>query len=202
MFILGLSGVDNPNNQRVKRTTTPLTFVNSKCVFISFPIITDISVNISASSTIDFSNSSKSLCRDSICRVCSSSKSKPAKIWTSLSKFHPMVYNKCLDRAKLKGTFDFFQTRSKHRQVISSKFPKSFRGVRDLVVFYELFNDFWGSFGTFKNSPSTTKSRAPLKLFGSLLEITWRQADGVLIKLWEKSKVPLLYGPTPVYNKS
>ena len=29
------------------------------------------------------------------------------------------------------------KTRSKHRQVISSNYPKNFRGARDLVVFYK-----------------------------------------------------------------
>ena len=35
----------------------------------------------------------------------------------------------------------FLKIQSKHRQVISSKFPESFRGAGDLVVFYD-FCDF------------------------------------------------------------
>ena len=33
----------------------------------------------------------------------------------------------------------FVKILSKHRQVISSKFPRSFRDARDLVVFYDWF---------------------------------------------------------------
>ena len=33
----------------------------------------------------------------------------------------------------------FLKTESKHRQVISSKFPKSFRDAGDLVMFYDTF---------------------------------------------------------------
>ena len=40
----------------------------------------------------------------------------------------------------------FLKIESEHRQVISSKFPKSFRGARDLMVFYEFYNDFSGFF--------------------------------------------------------
>ena len=58
-----------------------------------------------------------------------------------------------------------------YRLVISSKFPKSFKGARDSVVFYDC-SDFLGPFPTLLNSPSTIKSPAPLILFGILLEIT------------------------------
>ena len=54
--------------------------------------------------------------------------------------------------------------------MISSKFPKSFRGSGDLVVFYDFLLWFFRVFQTFKNSPSATKSRAPLK---SLRKLTW-----------------------------
>ena len=71
--------------------------------------------------------------------------------------------------AKQEGTLAIPRNLTKNRQVISNKFLKNFRSARDLVVFDEFLGFF---FGTFKKSPSTTKSRAPLKLFGTLLEIT------------------------------
>ena len=37
------------------------------------------------------------------------------------------------------GSLIFLQIQSKHRQVISSKFPKTFRGTRDFMACYELF---------------------------------------------------------------
>ena len=40
----------------------------------------------------------------------------------------------------------FVKIKSKKRLMISSKFPKSFRGAGDLVVFYELFRDFSAGF--------------------------------------------------------
>ena len=36
----------------------------------------------------------------------------------------------------------FLKTQPKHRQVISSKLPKSFIGARDLMAFYEFLSDF------------------------------------------------------------
>ena len=66
----------------------------------------------------------------------------------------------------------FVKIEPKHRQVISSKFTKSFRGARDLVVFYDFCSDFSGFFSTLQNSSSTTKSPATLKLFGILFGIT------------------------------
>ena len=60
-------------------------------------------------------------------------------------------------------------------QAISSKFSKSFRGTRDLVVFYEFLCVLMLYSGL--NSPSTTKSQASLKLFGNLIEIAWRCFD-------------------------
>ena len=80
--------------------------------------------------------------------------------------------------------------------MISSKIPKSFRDARDLMVFYNFFLWFSGIFQTFKNSPNTTKSRAPLKLFGILLEITWLCSDLILRKI-ESS---FFYGPSPSYR--
>ena len=38
----------------------------------------------------------------------------------------------------------FLKIQPKHRQVISSAFAKIFRGTGYLMVFYELFRDFWG----------------------------------------------------------
>ena len=61
------------------------------------------------------------------------------------------------------------------------------------MVFYELFCDFLGVFGTFKNSPSHDHSWNSSKT--CLISL-----DGVLIKIWEKSKVPFLHGPTPNHN--
>ena len=39
---------------------------------------------------------------------------------------------------------------SEHREVISIKFPKSFRGAGDLVVFYNFWSDFSGGFFDFQ----------------------------------------------------
>ena len=81
-------------------------------------------------------------------------------------------------------------------------FRVSFRRVLGVLVTWwssRIFSMiFRGYFLTFKNSPSTTKSPAPLRLFGNLLEITWRCPN----RFWEKSKVPLFYGPTPSYRCS
>ena len=44
----------------------------------------------------------------------------------------------------------FLKIQSEYRQVISSKFPKSFRGAHDLVVFYDFFSDFSGLFSDFQ----------------------------------------------------
>ena len=57
---------------------------------------------------------------------------------------------------------------SKHLQVISSKFPKSFRGADDLVVFYE-----------FESS-----HQHPLNSSGVYL----KSPDGALIEFWENRK--------------
>ena len=84
-----------------------------------------------------------------------------------------------LGLCKIKRNLSFPKIQSKHRQVISSKFPKNSRGADDLVVFY-YFSDFQGFFPTFKSWPSITKSPEPLKLIGSLLEITWRCSDEIL----------------------
>ena len=54
------------------------------------------------------------------------------------------MFGKGLDSAKQKRSFDFSRNSIKIRSVISSKFPKSFRGAGDLVVFYEFFSDFSG----------------------------------------------------------
>ena len=65
--------------------------------------------------------------------------------------------------------------------MISRKFPESFRGARDLVVlggFWEVWKKPEKSLKKLLN----TKSRAPLKLFGNLLEITWRCYDWILRK--------------------
>ena len=75
-----------------------------------------------------------------------------------------------LDRAKKNSIF--LKIESEHRQAISSKLPKSFRGACDLVVYYDFRSDFYGFLPTSRNSPSTTKSPVPLKLLGILLGIT------------------------------
>ena len=43
-----------------------------------------------------------------------------------------------------KETTTFLKIQLKYRQVISNKFPKSFRDAGDLVFFYEIFSDFSG----------------------------------------------------------
>ena len=59
------------------------------------------------------------------------------RTWTVQNKKEPSIF------AKLQ---------SKHRQVISSKFPKRFRDAGDLVMFYDFFFcDFSGFFQFFKN---------------------------------------------------
>ena len=52
-----------------------------------------------------------------------------SKPWTVQNKKEPSI---------------FLKNQSKHRQVISSKFSKSFRGAGDLVVLYEFSSDFSG----------------------------------------------------------
>ena len=52
-------------------------------------------------------------------------------------------YDEGLDHSKQRGTFDFSHNLiKKHRQVFSTKFPKSFRDAGYLMVFYEFFRDF------------------------------------------------------------
>ena len=51
-----------------------------------------------------------------------------------------------------KGASILLKIQSKHRQVISDKFPKSFRGDDDLIVFYEsqiMIFIFWGFYRLF-----------------------------------------------------
>ena len=52
-------------------------------------------------------------------------------------------YYKGLDRAKTELSI-FLKIESEYRQVISSKFPRSFRVAGGLVVFYDFFCDFRG----------------------------------------------------------
>ena len=73
-----------------------------------------------------------------------------SRSWTVLSKKEPSI---------------FLKIELKHRELISSKFPKTFRGADDFVMFYDFFS--WlGFFSDFKKkSRITTKSPVPLKLF-------------------------------------
>ena len=66
----------------------------------------------------------------------------------------------------------FLKIQSKHRQVISSEFSKSFRGARDLVLFYVFF--------------TSEIHQGPLNSSETCL----KSPDGILIKFSEKSKVP------------
>ena len=54
----------------------------------------------------------------------------------TVSKIKP--YNKDLDPTKKKPLI-FLEIQSKHGQTISSRFPKSFTGDADLVMFYDFF---------------------------------------------------------------
>ena len=69
--------------------------------------------------------------------------------------------------------------------MISSKVPKSFSGARDLVVFYD-FLWFFGVFFRLSKIDNAPPSRQP-PLNSSE---TCLKSDDVLIKFWEKSKVP------------
>ena len=66
-----------------------------------------------------------------------------------ISAFQPidtsMIITRALTVQNKKEPSIFLKIQSEHRQVISSKFSKSFRGVRDLVVFYA-FLWFWSFF--------------------------------------------------------
>ena len=78
------------------------------------------------------------------------------------------------------------------KQVIWSKFPKSFRGAGDLVVFYNFFSDFSGFFLSdfnkiTKHHQVTSSPKALRKL-----------AD-VLNKFSEKFMVLFLYCPSPSF---
>ena len=60
------------------------------------------------------------------------------------------------------------------------------------MVFYEFFSDF----RVITDFQSTTKSPAPLKLFGYLLEITWRCFESIFRKI----EGFFLYAPSPSHN--
>ena len=61
--------------------------------------------------------------------------------------------------------------------MISSKFPKSFRGARDLVVFYNFFSDFSGFFSDF---PKFTKHHQVTSTPKTLRKFAWNH----LTVLW------------------
>ena len=64
--------------------------------------------------------------------------------------------------------------------MISSRITTSFKGARDLMVFYD---SCCGFSGVLNSSESSLKS-----------------PDGVMIKFWKKSKVPFFYGPSPSHD--
>ena len=81
------------------------------------------------------------------------------------------------------------KTQSKHRQVISSKFPENFRGARNLVVL--------GGFYP-KSSEKTQKITKKIKELAS--ETCLKSPGGVLAYFWEKSKFDFFYDSSPSYE--
>ena len=83
-----------------------------------------------------------------------------------------------LGPGKTKRNLGFF---SNFNQNTVRCFQAIYRRVLGVLVTWWCFMIFLvifrGFFPTLQNSPSTTKSPAPLKLFGILLEITWRCYD-------------------------
>ena len=92
-----------------------------------------------------------------------------------------------------KGILRFFSKfkKKKNRQMISRKFPKSFRGAGDLVVFYEFLSYFSGFFQT---SNKITEHHQVTSIPKTLGKLTSNHLP-VLIKFREKSKLPFLYVP-------
>ena len=84
----------------------------------------------------------------------------------------------------------FLKIQSKHRQVISSKLPKSFSGAGDLVVFCEfffvIFRVFFSNFAkVIKNHKVTSTRKTLRKLARNHLTVFWSN--------FEKSKGPFFF---------
>ena len=87
--------------------------------------------------------------------------------------------------------------------MISSKFPKSFRGAYDLVVFHGMmptrfmvFVVIFGFFWLCKVHQAPPFHQHPLNSSESCL----KSPDGVMIKFWKRSKNSFFYGPCPNYD--
>ena len=94
------------------------------------------------------------------------------------------------------GTFNFSKNQSKRRQVISSKFPKSFRGARDLMVLGD-FLKVWKNPKNHKRKPSNTTKLPPW----NSSETHLKSPDGALIECWENKRFFIvLHGPRPTHN--
>ena len=87
---------------------------------------------------------------------------------------------------------NFLKFQSKHRQVISSEFPKSFRGARDLVVFYDFCRDFLGFFWGFQKFTEhhqvTGTPKTLRKLAWNHLTVFWLDFEKTYVWLFVWSK--------------
>ena len=72
------------------------------------------------------------------------------------------------------------------------------RSARDLLVLGEFFKVLKIPDKSQKKSQNTTKSRAPLRLFGNLLELTWQF---FLVDFYKSPRFLFaLHGPSPGYK--
>ena len=98
-----------------------------------------------------------------------------------------------MDHTKKKSLI-VLKVQSKHRQVISSKFPKSLKAARDLVVFYEFLCDYLGfsDFQKFIKYHQVTSTPETLqKLAWNHLTVFWSNFENNLMFFF------IFQGPTP-----
>ena len=106
------------------------------------------------------------------------------------------VINRALTVQNKKDPSIFLKIQSKHRQVIPCKFPKSFRGAANLVVFYDFFCDFFG----FSDFPKFTKHHQVTSTPETLGKPAWNHLTVFWFNFERNRRFFFFYGPSPSYK--